>query len=387
MTDAPRCPRCRVSFEPFSLDAGTALDLCPRCKGAWFDRGELARVLGARRDLVDPPDDVAPAPPDAPLCPRCPGVCLVSVPFARAVGAPAVDRCPQCDGVFTPLASLPTLRALVERAPRARAPVALAEAPVAAAPARVDDGSALTLRQCALMVPVSFGAVSLVHCTGVGAFLLQGIRVTLHELGHASAAWACGNVSVPLPIGVTFTVPGRSLTLHAMVLALCAAGAWAGLRHRAWALTAACGAYGLAALVCTWGLREATQDMLRTFGGCAGELVLGALLVVLAHFDMPARLRWARWRWIALSLGACAFVGAALFWREAARDWDLIPWDAALADTGDMTKLRDDHGWTEAKITGRYTALSAWCLAAVLTAQMVALAGAWRRRAVSASSP
>lgn len=391
MTDAPRCPRCRVAFEAFSLDAATELDLCPRCKGAWFDRGELARVLGARRDLADPLDDVAPAAPDAPLCPRCPGVCLATVPFARAPGAPTVALCPQCEGVFTPLASLASLRALVERTPRARAPVALVEAPVAAvahgAPEGLVDDDALTLRQCALAVPASFGVVALVHGTGVGAFLLQGIRVSLHELGHASVAWACGNVSVPLPIGVTFTVPGRSLTVHAAVLALCAAGVWAGLRARAWALTATCGVYGLASLVCTWGLRETTQDMLRTFGGCAGEMVLGALLVVLAHFAMPARLRWARVRWIALSLGACAFVSAALFWREAARDWDLIPWDAALADTGDMTKLRDGHGWTEAKITARYTALSAWCLAAVLAAQMVALVGAWRRRAVSASSP
>jgi Zn-finger nucleic acid-binding protein len=392
MTDAPRCPRCRVAFEPFAFDAATTLDLCPSCKGAWFDPGELAQVLHTARDLRDAPDELPAAAPDAPLCPRCPGVCLVTVPYARSSGAPTLARCPYCEGHFAPLTALAAMRAL--DAPRARLkprtasvaappkPLAVTEAVAVAMPAVDPDAppdEAMTLREAALGVPVAFAAVALVRATGVGNFLLQGIRVSLHELGHASAAWACANVSVPLPIGVTFTSPGRSYAVHALALGASAAGVWAGLRAKTVAPVAVCGAYGVLSLVCTWGLSEASQDAVRVFMGCGGELVLGALLVVLAHARMPPRMRWASFRWVALSLGACCFVSAALFWREAARDWNLIPWDAALADTGDMTKLRDDHGWNELKITARYVALAWACLAAVAVAQLAAVARAWRR--------
>ncbi|MFO0644961.1 MAG: zf-TFIIB domain-containing protein [Polyangiales bacterium] len=397
MTAAPRCPRCQVAFEPFAFDAATTLDLCPRCNGAWFDAGELAQVLNTARDLRDVPDELPAAAPDAPLCPRCPGVCLVSVAYAEVPGAPHLLRCPYCEGHFAPLSSLAAMRAINAAAPRTkpRTEAVVAVRPPPAVPASVTEAVAvpipkvdpdvhvdqgMTLRQCLLGVPVSFAVVAVVRTTGIGNLLLHGIRVSLHELGHASAAWACGNMSVPLPIGVTYTTPGRSLFVHFVVLALSGAGVWAGLRAKTLAPVLACGAYGVASLVCTWGLSEATQDTVRVFMGCGGELVLGALLVVLAHWEMPPRLQWGRFRWVVLALGACCFVSASLFWREAARDWDLIPWDAALADTGDMTRLRDDHGWNEAKITARYTALSWACLAAIVVAQLTAAARLWRRR-------
>lgn len=398
MSAAPRCPRCLVAFEAFAFDAVTTLDLCPSCKGAWFDAGELAQVLNTARDLRDVPEELPPAAPDAPLCPRCPGVCLVAVAYADAAGAPTLLRCPYCEGHFAPLSSLAAMRAINAAAPRAKPrtesvaavkeapalkPVAVTEA-LAASVSGVDpderEDPVFTLRHCLLGVPVSFLAVALLRSTGIGNFLLHGIRVSLHELGHASAAWVCGKMAVPLPIGLTQTYPGRNLLVHVAVLGLSSAGVWAGLRAKTLAPAVACGAYGLASLACTWGLSEATQDSFGIFMGCGGELVLGALLVVLAHWDMPARLRWGRFRWVALALGACCFVSAALFWREAADDWDLIPWDAALAERGDMTRLRDDYGWNEAKMTSRYTALSWVCLAVIVASQLAAAARLWRRR-------
>ncbi len=385
MTDAPRCPRCRVPVEPFALDARTTLDLCPRCNGAWFDRGELALAVAAPRDLIDPPDELPAAPPDAPLCPRCPGVCLVPIAYVCEQGAPVVEHCPYCEGNFAPLASLPAMRALAARRRVGRPRTESSSPERTPVPERAYDPDAppdapLTLRQCLLAVPVSFAVVATVRATGVGTFLLHGVRVSLHELGHALVAWACGWMSVPTPFGVTMTYPGRSLAVHLAVLAGCAAGAWLSARHRAWALASVCAGYALAALAFTWAVPERSQYAALSFGGCAGELVLGALLVMLAHADMPPRMRWGRWRWVALSLGACSFVAAALFWREAARDWELIPWDAALADTGDMTKLRDGHGWTEGKITRSYTVLSGLCLAGVLAAQGAAVWRAWSAR-------
>lgn len=398
MTVSPRCPRCQVAFEPFAFDAVTTLDLCPKCSGAWFDAGELAQVLNTSRDLRDIPEELPAAAPDAPLCPRCPGVCLVSVPYAEAPSAPHLLRCPYCEGHFAPLASLAAMRAINAAAPRTKprteavvvvkqpppaVPVSVTEAVAVPIP-KVDpdapDDDGFTLRKCLLGVPVSFAVVALVRSTGLGNLLLHGIRVSLHELGHASAAWACGRMAIPLPIGFTPTFEGRNLLVHAVVLVLSGAGVWASARAKTWAPAVVCGAYGLASLFCTWGMGDDAQDALIVFMGCGGELVLGALLMALAHREMPPRLRWASFRWVALALGACCFVSALLFWRAAARDWELIPWDGAFAERGDMTRLRDDHGWNEAKITGRYTALSWVCLAVILASQLTAAARLWRRR-------
>ena len=64
------------------------------------------------------------------------------------------------------------------------------------------------------------------------------------------------------------------------------------------------------------------------------------------------------------------------------------PGDAALADTGDMTKLVQDHGWNESLITHRYTALSAFCALAIALDQAVACARAMRReRAAKTTTP
>ncbi len=395
MTAAARCPRCAVAFEPFALDGATTLDLCPRCNGAWFDRGELAQVLGTHRDYADVDDELPPAEADAPLCPRCPGVCLVARPFTRAPGAPWLLHCPNCEGNFAKLTGLPVMRALAASQPRMRPrtpAVTHADAPPVEPPPAVEapvemrryvdpdaQGYApMTFREAVLAVPVTFAVVGFVNGSGFGRILMHGARVSLHEFGHASVAWACGNLSIPLPIGVTYTTPGRSLTMVALVLAGSLGGVWLGVKHRAPALAVATGAYGLAAMVLTWAVNERTQRMLQIAGGCGGEMVWGASLVVLAHFAMPERLAWSRFRWIALAIGACSFVSAAIFWREAAADWELIPWDAALADTGDMTHLRDDYGWNELRITQRYTRLSYVCLAAVLLAQLATVWRAWR---------
>ncbi len=404
MSDAARCPRCRVAFEPFVYDAATTIDLCPSCKGAWFDAGELAQVLNTARDLRDLDDELPAAAPDAPLCPRCAGVCLVTVPYASARGAPTLERCPYCEGHFAPLSSLPAMRALaaarpllrprtesvapVETAPPApRVPASVTEAVAVKVPTvdpdeLIDTGP--TLRQAALSVPLALAVVGALYSSTIGKLLFHGIRVSVHEFGHASMAWACGHMSIPLPIGITFTTPGRSLSVHLVVLAISAAGVWQGLRARVVAPVVACGSYGLIALACTWGLSEDTKRMLEVFMGCGGEIVYGAALMALGLSRMPKAMRWTSFRWVAFALGACAFGSAALFWREAAADWNLIPWEGGLADVGDMTKLRDDDGWNELQITSRYVNLTRACLAAVVGVQLYAVWRAWQRRSLAA---
>ncbi len=44
-----RCPRCAIELVGRTR-AGVVVDICDRCRGVWFDRGELEKVLAALRE-------------------------------------------------------------------------------------------------------------------------------------------------------------------------------------------------------------------------------------------------------------------------------------------------------------------------------------------------
>ena len=39
-----KCPKCGMDLQTFELQ-GVNVDHCPACMGAWFDRGEIERLL------------------------------------------------------------------------------------------------------------------------------------------------------------------------------------------------------------------------------------------------------------------------------------------------------------------------------------------------------
>jgi Zn-finger nucleic acid-binding protein len=52
------CPLCRdTSLEP-RFSRGIEVDVCPRCRGLWLDRGELERLLAE----ADVPGERSPSP-------------------------------------------------------------------------------------------------------------------------------------------------------------------------------------------------------------------------------------------------------------------------------------------------------------------------------------
>lgn len=47
------CPACRdIEMHEVSKQ-GVLIDVCPRCRGVWLDRGELEKILAAGRSLPD----------------------------------------------------------------------------------------------------------------------------------------------------------------------------------------------------------------------------------------------------------------------------------------------------------------------------------------------
>lgn len=88
-----KCPACRVPMYVVEYRR-IELDLCAACEGVWFDRGELALLLG------DEPVLAGAATADEPTraCPLCDRpLDKVNIgPGARVV----VDRCPQGCGLW-----------------------------------------------------------------------------------------------------------------------------------------------------------------------------------------------------------------------------------------------------------------------------------------------
>jgi Zn-finger nucleic acid-binding protein len=84
------------------------LDLCGACGGVWFDRGELALLLG------DEPALAAATAPDEPTraCPLCDRP-LDKVNIGPGAGV-VVDRCPQGCGLWFDDAEVAALAAAVE---------------------------------------------------------------------------------------------------------------------------------------------------------------------------------------------------------------------------------------------------------------------------------
>lgn len=236
----------------------------------------------------------------------------------------------------------------------------------------------LTLRQAALAMPAAMAFAALTHASQAARVFLGGARIPLHELGHAVLAWLCGYSAVPIPFGVTLRSAERSFVVWAVVAGALGYGLFRLLRARALGWAAFAGGLLLAQTICTWATREHTRELLITFGGSAGELVLPALLLVLFHQTLPHRLRWDLARWIALVIAAFILVQQTLTWRAARMDHDLIPWGSVMGEDGDMQRLEGDHGWGPSVIIARYVRTAHLSLALAFGAWLHRVVQAWR---------
>ena len=75
------------------------VDVCPDCRGAWFDKGELDRFdESIWVDAERIPFDEVPSDHKRARCPKC-GVDLEALSPTDARGV-TVDRCPKCEGFW-----------------------------------------------------------------------------------------------------------------------------------------------------------------------------------------------------------------------------------------------------------------------------------------------
>lgn len=285
--------------------------------------------------------------PAAALCPRC---------AASRVEGP---ECPRCGVLYA--------RAR-PRAPELHEP----EVPVGSlpAPTPVWDGEAeaqrveLWVRLFAL--PAALLLALLLVRTQMGQALVRiFFSMWVHELGHAVTAWFCGFPAVPGPWR-TSIAEARSFAPALLLAAGFGSLGWKAwrARHRAAMAVAALG-LGLQA-VGTLALGKEAAQVLILFGGDAGNLVLGSLLMATLYAPEHGRLRTGALRWGFLVIGACAFMDKAELWWMARANPDRILYGLQEGvGLSDPSRLTEDHGWLEGALVGRYVTLSVVCLAAL----------------------
>ena len=309
------------------------------------------------------------------VCPRC--------------GEPRIlaPECPRC-GVLYAKAEARAAQLASRPAPPVPAPEpapAPTEPPVPLTPTGLfwpgeEEEARSELRMRLFALPVALAvAWMLVKSPLWGGLMRIFLSMWVHELGHAVTAWFCGFPAFPGP-WVTRIDDERSTFLFLLLATLFAATSLRGYLTRSRLLMIA-GVTGLVLqFVGTGVLSPGKARMLITFGGDAGCLVLGSLLMTTVYAHRHSKLRQGSLHWGYLGIGAAAFMDAFSQWWAARSDFERIPF-GHIEGVGlsDPSKLVDVHGWSETELILRYTWLGLACLAALAVLYAVGLSRARAR--------
>lgn len=96
-----KCPLCKENLRVTDLGeyGFVIIDICPKCQGAWFDKGELDRLDGSVWTNVEELDYKVVEPDHKDMkCPKCQLDMLAISPLdAKEL---IIDRCSNCQGFW-----------------------------------------------------------------------------------------------------------------------------------------------------------------------------------------------------------------------------------------------------------------------------------------------
>jgi hypothetical protein len=247
------------------------------------------------------------------------------------------------------------------------------------------DDPALEWKLRAAVVPAVIALAFAFHAWPTGHWLQRTfLSMMVHELGHAVTAWWSGFAAMPT-VWKTLIPEARGVLAPVLVLGLEAwlfVRGWVGQRM-AWvaAAIALAGAQAYATL-------EVSVDRAHeaiTFGGDAGAMVLGSLLVLTFFAGPASRLRTNQLRWGLVVIGAAALVDTFSTWSAARRDPDVIPFgEIEGVGLSDPSKLDEVYGWTTHQLVHRYLNLGIGCFVIIGIAWIWFTYAAYRDRRVGA---
>ena len=222
--------------------------------------------------------------------------------------------------------------------------------------------SELRCRQLAL--PVALLAAWLLMGFDLKHLIRIFLSMWVHESGHAVTAWLCGFGAFPGP----WRTPVSSERMLTVTVALAAGLCWGTFqawRTQRWALVAGGVTVLILQLICTF-LPSGQANALIVFGGDAGCLVLGSLLMATFYVRRESAIYRGALRWGFLVIGAAAFADAFSTWWGARHDFGQIPFgEIEGVGMSDPSRLTEDYGWGVQAMVQRYVWLGAACLGAL----------------------
>jgi uncharacterized protein len=109
------CPKCgEDTLDAFGMVEGVHVDFCGKCKGIWFDEGELAFYTEMPVDVPSLQSSMTRGRNTGLPCPRCTDQQLVEVQYVTGQH-PLLDVCPKCKGVFVDKGELPLIEKLTTK--------------------------------------------------------------------------------------------------------------------------------------------------------------------------------------------------------------------------------------------------------------------------------
>jgi hypothetical protein len=194
----------------------------------------------------------------------------------------------------------------------------------------------------------------------VGTFpgFVRLLTMWVHEAGHAVTAWLCGFWAVPGP-WVTPVSDERSLSVMVLVLGAVGFGGFQVWNARRWTMVGAGVAVLIFQLVCTLLPFNRAQALI-IFGGDAGCMVLGSILMITFYARRESPIYQNSLRWGFLVIGALAFMDAFATWTGTEDD---IPFGTQEGTLTDPSSLVQTYGWPIQVMMQRYVRLGVACIA------------------------
>lgn len=214
----------------------------------------------------------------------------------------------------------------------------------------------------------------------VGTFpgLVRLLTMWVHEAGHAVTAWLCGFWALPGP-WVTPVSDERSVSVMVLVLGAVGFRGFQVWNARRWSLVIAGAAVLIFQLVCTLLPFDRAQALI-IFGGDAGCMVLGSILMITFYARRESPIYQNSLRWGFLVIGAAAFMDAFATWTGVEDD---IPFGTQGGTLTDPSSLVQTYGWPIHVMMQRYVRLGVVCLtglAIVYVYGILSTRAAMRRR-------
>jgi hypothetical protein len=215
----------------------------------------------------------------------------------------------------------------------------------------------------------------------IGAYVLVRVsplltRVTtmlLHEGGHAVTAWLCGFSAIP---GLWFTPISseRVPLVSVVVVGLVGLGGYRFWRARLWGpVAAAAFILILKARFTLLPLHDA--NALIAFGGDAGAMALGAVLMSAFYVRRSSVIYENGLRWGFLAIGAVAFMDPFALWAGGAEN---IEFGEINGQPSDPSLMVDLYGWGISDMVQRYVSLGVLCLTVLGVIYLIGILSVWK---------